>query len=531
MEQLTAGLDSLAAADVVGLDDATLREQTLDLFTVANRVHAELVRRVDVFDRRGLAEPDGFKTARSWLQAFGRVSGQVAHRLVKTARLLRRLPKLGAAAQSGDVSAEHLWRVARLGDQVGVDRVAEVDATLADAAAQLDAPRFGIVCDRVRAHVDPDGPDPAKDLDRRSLSLTPAGGMVAVRGLLDPEGGAALATALDAVMTPPGEGDTRGAGQRRADALVELARRLLTAGTLPSVGGVRPQVGVLLHPQALSPATLAALAAAQQDAQAAARLCEFITTPEPAPPPDWTRNQPGDPTDPADPVPARFGRTGADMRRDLTTPETGQDRATAKPPASTDQEDTSSQTTTGKPTVTDPPPGRARPPEPPEAEAVTTQRPAWNRPGWADPPWLNWVGPIPPELAQRVACDADIWRVILDPATGMPLDVGRAHRLVPHWIRKALYARDRGCRWTGCTTPAEWTDGHHLDPWADHGQTKIERLLLLCRHHHMLVHEGRWRIDLDPHTGEVNITRPEGTPYVIPHTRSTSWIGPTTQTG
>jgi hypothetical protein len=500
VDQLTGALDSLAAADVVALDDATLRGELLDLLTVANRVHAELTRRVDVFDRRGLADPDGFKTAKSWLQAFGRVSGQVAHRLVKTARLLRHLPKLGMAAQSGDVSAEHLRQVSRLADQVGVEQVTQVDATLADAAAQLDAPRFGIVCDRVRAHVDPDGPDPAKDLDKRTLSLTPTGAMVAVRGLLDPEGGAALATALDAVMTPPGEGDTRTAGQRRADALVELARRLLTTGTLPSVGGVRPQVGVLLQPQALSPATLEALATAQQDTQAAARLREFITTPNPAPAPDWTRNQAATSSDATDPVPARFGRTGADMRRDLTTPtyET-EDQATPQPPA-------------------------------PEA-AAADRRPAWSQTGWADPPWLNWVGPIPPELAQRIACDADIWRVILDPATGMPLDVGRTHRLVPHWIRKTLYARDRGCRWTGCTTPAEWTDGHHLDPWADHGQTKVERLLLLCRHHHLLVHEGRWRIDLDPHTGEVHITRPEGIPYHIPHTRSTSWNGPTTQTG
>lgn len=44
----------------------------------------------------------------------------------------------------------------------------------------------------------------------------------------------------------------------------------------------------------------------------------------------------------------------------------------------------------------------------------------------------------------RFACDADIWRVILDPGTGQPLDVGRRHRLVPPWIRRALHARDRG---------------------------------------------------------------------------------------
>jgi hypothetical protein len=48
--------------------------------------------------------------------------------------------------------------------------------------------------------------------------------------------------------------------------------------------------------------------------------------------------------------------------------------------------------------------------------------------------------------------DADLIRIVLDPDSGMPLDVGRSHRLIPHWIRKALITRDRGCRWPGCHT-------------------------------------------------------------------------------
>jgi len=51
-----------------------------------------------------------------------------------------------------------------------------------------------------------------------------------------------------------------------------------------------------------------------------------------------------------------------------------------------------------------------------------------------------------------------------DPATGRPLDVGRTHRLVPHWLRKALHARDRRCRFPGCQAPVAWTGAHHLTP-------------------------------------------------------------------
>jgi hypothetical protein len=78
--------------------------------------------------------------------------------------------------------------------------------------------------------------------------------------------------------------------------------------------------------------------------------------------------------------------------------------------------------------------------------------------------WLNWYGPIPPALAKRIACDADLWRIVLDPTTGLPLDVGRAHRLVPHWIRRALHARDRGCRWPGVRHEALCIEGGERPP-------------------------------------------------------------------
>ena len=145
------------------------------------------------------------------------------------------------------------------------------------------------------------------------------------------------------------------------------------------------------------------------------------------------------------------------------------------------------------------------------------------RPPPPDSAWLDWVGPIPAELARRIACDADVWRAILDPRTSLPLDVGRAYRVAPYWIRKALYARDRHCRFTGCEAPAQWCDVHHLDHWIDGGRTQVERSLLLCRHHHRLAHEGGWTIEFDAQ-GDVRILRPDGTPYELGP--NTSWTGP-----
>ena len=147
-------------------------------------------------------------------------------------------------------------------------------------------------------------------------------------------------------------------------------------------------------------------------------------------------------------------------------------------------------------------------------------------------PWSNWADRLPASVAQRLACDCEVWRVVLDPATGLPLEVGRAHRIVPHWMRKALIARDRGCRWPGCTAPASWCEVHHLRAWYySGGLTNVDNGVLLCRWHHGKVHDGlpdhqRWQITLDPTTGDVTVSRPGGEPYELgpsqPHRPTTA---------
>jgi hypothetical protein len=71
---------------------------------------------------------------------------------------------------------------------------------------------------------------------------------------------------------------------------------------------------------------------------------------------------------------------------------------------------------------------------------------------------------------------------------GTVLNVGRKTRTVPPSIRRALEARDRGCRFPGCTSRR--CDAHHVEHWIDGGPTSIANLVLLCRRHHRAVHEG-----------------------------------------
>ena len=61
-------------------------------------------------------------------------------------------------------------------------------------------------------------------------------------------------------------------------------------------------------------------------------------------------------------------------------------------------------------------------------------------------------------------------------------------------MRRALRSRDRGCRFPGCEN-RRFLDAHHVHHWARGGPTHMGNLLLLCRHHHRLVHEGGYRVD------------------------------------
>jgi len=90
--------------------------------------------------------------------------------------------------------------------------------------------------------------------------------------------------------------------------------------------------------------------------------------------------------------------------------------------------------------------------------------------------------------SRRIACDSSIVAISED-ENGEPLSIGRRSRSIPPPMRRALRVRDKGCRFPGCTN-TRFVDGHHIEHWADGGETSLDNLVLLCRHHHHLVHEG-----------------------------------------
>lgn len=124
---------------------------------------------------------------------------------------------------------------------------------------------------------------------------------------------------------------------------------------------------------------------------------------------------------------------------------------------------------------------------------------------------LNTGEPISPTAARRIACDARIIPAVLGTAS-QPLDVGRAARTVPAPLHAALVLRDTACAFPGCDRLPAWCQAHHIQHWADGGDTALNNLALLCVEHHHAVHHHGWTVHLD--TDGLPVFRPP--PWIDP---------------
>ena len=107
---------------------------------------------------------------------------------------------------------------------------------------------------------------------------------------------------------------------------------------------------------------------------------------------------------------------------------------------------------------------------------------------------------------KRLSCDGSLITIV-DDARGNPLFVGRKRRTVSTALKRALWSRDGGCSFPGCTR--RFVDAHHLRHWAHGGETSAENTALLCHYHHVLVHEGGFKMWRDER-GELCFQRPDG---------------------
>jgi Domain of unknown function (DUF222) len=181
-----------------------------------------------------------------------RLGAGAAASSVGTARALFGGPLAATAAAliAGEFLVAHARVLAHGTQELPEEVMVAAELVLVEVAAGLDPPRLRRVLGYLCLVADPDGTDRHTEVrsGRRGLWLAlTLEGMVAVGGWLEPEAGQVVVVAVLAPLAGPADAeDARSGGQRRADALAELAGRSLEGGGLPQAGGVRPQLTVLV---------------------------------------------------------------------------------------------------------------------------------------------------------------------------------------------------------------------------------------------------------------------------------------------
>ena len=247
MSALSDAIDQLHAVDAGELCDQALRESIGELTTAINRLNAAVLIRLEKLDRRGVVSSEFGSTA-AWLRETHNVSATVAHRQVHLARdLADTMPVMVAALAEGAVSVEHAQIAAGLRKDISDDQMRRADPALTKAArtkspAELrgwvTAARHSLAPDRVVR-------DEREAWEERELHLaTTFRGIGVGSWTLDPASQELIATAIHTASKPV-QDDDRTPRQRRADALLTLARFFLDQhGTDRSEKRVAPHITI-----------------------------------------------------------------------------------------------------------------------------------------------------------------------------------------------------------------------------------------------------------------------------------------------
>lgn len=232
--RLAAAIDVVASENRDGWSRAARSAHLVELLAVRDQLEAEVLRALGAWDGAAVFADEGSMSPVGWLTENAPMTRRDAADLLRTARLAHSHVRTARSLAAGDVPAANvalMARAARHREAVFDDQ----EDTLLDAAGELAPEQFRRLARRWQSLAD-------DHLDRASPELhdgrwhlhasTTFGGAVALRGLLDPEGGAIVLAALAGLDAPdPAEGfrPARTLPQRRADALVALAEG--TAGS------------------------------------------------------------------------------------------------------------------------------------------------------------------------------------------------------------------------------------------------------------------------------------------------------------
>jgi hypothetical protein len=193
----------------------------------------------DEYDNQGSVSPI------HWIRVNCHLTGGAAADRVAVGQQLQNIPESHQSLLEGEIGFAHLAHTARTAaaiEETGTNKPFD-ELPLLEKARQLPVGRFIDFCHHVRHAADPQG-YLAQEVAGVEAIKTGEGGMVWLRGVLDPEGAAVFRTALEPLAQRDGKDDHRNREQRLGDAVVELARRSLDNALVPRRGSVRPHLQV-----------------------------------------------------------------------------------------------------------------------------------------------------------------------------------------------------------------------------------------------------------------------------------------------
>ncbi|UNX54182.1 HNH endonuclease [Georgenia sp. TF02-10] len=456
LQRASQALAELQGVDVVGLQAGEVLAAVDTLERLRRQVEGLASKVLAAVEAHGLWAAGGARSLPVWYRHRTGRTDVTARTEVRRARTLREhLPATAAALAAGVIGPDHAAALARhaTDTQARRDQLADPEmgeAFLLTQAQAMDATLFTRLVRRWAIMTDPEAAEASwkEDVGREELYLSRTTGGYDLRGWLTETSGDLLYRALSARTPTPAAGEKSTPAQRRAAALDGLAHLALDSGTLRPGARIRPHLAVTVPFD-----TLKALADAEGD------------TP------------PGQPAgDDASAGQAAGQHLGAGP---------------------------------GGPGAAAGPPGPGGSVGAAGAEAVLTTTLDAGRLRGVEPATLEDGTPLPHGLLARLACGSAVHRVVFGPASEI-LDVGREERLFTTAQTRAIIARDRHCQSPDCTAPPGEGEIHHsITWWAQHGPTDVALGVLLCWHHHDLVHARD--ITITRLHGQWHFHRPDGT--------------------
>jgi hypothetical protein len=239
LQQLAAAVSRVEQSDELDVDPKTLR-------SLIDRLEGKFSRVVRRVTERSGHLVDGHCSAVSWVMDTCAMSQGSASDRLCVGKQLESLPLVAEALSRGQIGYQSASVICHLRDKLGEKRDQLDEEQWVGLAREHSVKGMRWLSDHTRYALDPDGfdRDTEENYEERFLHISEMNGMYHLAGVMDPEGGAALKSAVDALAKRLGRDDGRTPKQRRADALTELTYHALEAGTLPRRNGVRPHINV-----------------------------------------------------------------------------------------------------------------------------------------------------------------------------------------------------------------------------------------------------------------------------------------------